>query len=135
MASGQQIAFEPTLTQMLAQHLHDPAIWRNMIVAWDYALDQAAILDLEDVAKPVGIGFVGTKKTEVLLLLILGKHVAQHFAKLAGRFMMLAARFLDRDGILRKSWYFKSHQQLTAVGMWIGSHAPLFLGSKLGQFR
>ena len=34
VSAGQQIAFEPALALVLAQHLHDPAVRREMVIVW-----------------------------------------------------------------------------------------------------
>src|SRR6266568_4544977 len=116
---------------MLAQHLHHPAIWRHMVVARQYLLDETAILDLEDAAEAVGIGLIGTEDAEILLLLVLCIDIAQHAPELAGRFVALAARLFHRNGIARKIWNVEVYHELAAVGMWVGSHTPLALGGQL----
>src|SRR6476620_5266517 len=49
MAARQQVALQPALTQMLAEHLQHPAIRREMVVQRDDWLDQASVLDLKDI--------------------------------------------------------------------------------------
>ena len=41
MPAGQQIAFEPALTKMLAQHLHHAAVGREMVVIRNVSAAQA----------------------------------------------------------------------------------------------
>src|SRR5262249_4207437 len=100
-----------------------------------YPLDETALLDLKDVAKAVGIGFIGTEEAEVLLLLVLSINVAQHTPEHTGRFVVFTARLLNRNSITGKIWNIEVHSELATVGMWVGSHAPLAFRSQLSQFR
>ncbi len=34
VAAGQQIAFEPAFAHVFAEHFHDPAVRRDVIVVW-----------------------------------------------------------------------------------------------------
>ena len=43
MASGQQVAFQPALAQMLAQHLDDAALEREMVITWHRRRDPLAL--------------------------------------------------------------------------------------------
>ena len=68
MPPGEQVAFQPALAVVLAEHLHHAAIGRHMVVDGDGRADEAAVLDLEDVAQAVGVGLVGAEEAEVGLL-------------------------------------------------------------------
>ena len=66
VAAGEQVALEPALAVVLAQHLHHAAVGRrrgrrSAIVR----STQAAVLDLEDRAEPVRVGLVGAEEAEV----------------------------------------------------------------------
>jgi hypothetical protein len=47
VAAGQEIPFQPTLALVLAQHLHDPPVGRQMIVPWLGVRDPSTVGDLE----------------------------------------------------------------------------------------
>src|SRR5271154_4354005 len=54
VATGQEIAFQPPLAEVLRQHLHHSAIRGEMIVANNCFSSPCAISDLEDRRQPVG---------------------------------------------------------------------------------
>ena len=51
--AGQQIAFEPALTLVLAEHLHDPPVGRQMVVPRLGLRDPGAVGNLEHVLPAV----------------------------------------------------------------------------------
>ncbi len=53
MPSGQQIALQPALTQVLAQHFHDAAIGRQMVVYVEGFSHPHAVAGIEDRAETV----------------------------------------------------------------------------------
>ena len=65
MAAGQQIALEPALALMLAEHLHDPAVGGQVVVLWLGLGDPGAIGDFEDVLPAVRIVLVRAEQPEV----------------------------------------------------------------------
>ena len=65
MAPGQQVAFQPALAVVLAEHLHHPAVGRHVVVDVEGRADEAAVLDLEDVAQAVRVGLVRAEQAEV----------------------------------------------------------------------
>ena len=65
MPTGQEIPLEPAMAEVLAEHLHDAAVRREVIVDVERSSDEAAILDLEDVAETVRVRLVGTEEAEV----------------------------------------------------------------------
>ena len=53
VSAGQQVTLEPTFALVLAQHLHDPAIGRNIVVAGHDLGGRTAFRHLEH-ARPSG---------------------------------------------------------------------------------
>src|SRR5262245_8564636 len=51
--AGEQVAFQPALALVLAEHFHDPAIGREVIIAGEDVAGEAALRDLEDVVPAV----------------------------------------------------------------------------------
>ena len=86
MPPGQQIAFEPALAQVLAQHLHHAAVRRDVIVVGRMSRGGDAIGHLEQRVQPVRCGLVRTEDAEVARRVVQLHHVAQEAADDARRF-------------------------------------------------
>ena len=86
VASGEQIALEPALAQVLAQHLHHASRRRDVIVDRDAAPDEAAFSTSNTARQPIRVGFVGTEEAEVGCFAVVDVHVAQKVAELARGF-------------------------------------------------
>ena len=65
MPAGQQIALEPALALMLAEHLHDPPVGRQVIVPRLGFGHPGAIGDLERVLPAVRVVLVRAEKPKV----------------------------------------------------------------------
>src|SRR5204863_8639764 len=65
VASGQQIAFEPALAKMLAQHLHYAALPREMDVIGLDLLHPNTLSCLEDIVQAIGRGLGRTRQAEI----------------------------------------------------------------------
>ena len=59
VASGEQIAFQPALAHVLAQHFHDAAVGRDVIVGRQDRAGEDAVGRLEHGAQAIRCGFVG----------------------------------------------------------------------------
>ena len=88
MAAAQQVALQPALAVVLGEHLHHPSL-RGDVLVLGAGVHQAAVLDLEDGAEPVGVGLVGAEEAERLR--VGHVEVAQQLAEAAGRFGPLGA--------------------------------------------
>src|SRR5262249_30902544 len=102
MPSGEQVPFEPAMTKMFAQYLHHTSIWSNMIINPNNLLHGGAVLDLEDSAQAIGIGFIRAEETEILLLCVSREDVAHQLSELTSRLPVLRRRFLHVNRIVRK---------------------------------
>ena len=100
MPAGQQVAFEPALALVLAQHLHDPAVGREMVVIREGLRDPGAVRDLEHILPAVGIVLVGAEQAEVARLEVELHHIAQEQAHDPGRLGGRSARRGNVDGIV-----------------------------------
>src|SRR5262249_60626795 len=65
VAAGQQVAFEPALAQMLAEHLHHPALRREMHVIGLDLLHPYTLGCLEDIVEAVWGGPLGAPPNEI----------------------------------------------------------------------
>ena len=63
--AGQQIALEPALALVLAEHLHHPAVGREVVVPREGLGDPGAVGDLEHVLPAVRVVLVGAEQPEV----------------------------------------------------------------------
>ena len=77
MPAGQQIAFEPALALVLAQHLHHAAVGREMVVVGEGLGDPGAVRHLEHVLPAVGVVLVRAEQAEVARLEVELHHIAQ----------------------------------------------------------
>src|SRR6185312_10670725 len=80
VTARQKITLEPTLALMLAEHLHNPPIRREMIVPLRAFRDPGAIGHLEHILPAVRVVLVWTEKPEVPRVHIHLHNVAQEFA-------------------------------------------------------
>ena len=78
VTAGEQVAFEPALALMLAQHLHHAAIGRDVIVAGNDLRGRATVRHFEHGAPAVRGRFVRAEDAEVFRILF--HHVADELA-------------------------------------------------------
>ena len=129
----QEIAFQPALTLMFTQHLHDAPLGRNVVVSSEELGRRATTRHLEHRAPPVGRGLIGAEDTKVRRIEL--EHVADELA-LGPRGLRLdgtGLRHLDR--VVAEVREPQVAQQGTAVGVWVGAHATLAPGCEFRQFR
>ena len=65
VAAREEVPLQPTLTGVLAQHLHHSAVGRQVVVLRDRVLHPSSPRDLEQRAQPVGCQLVRGEDTEV----------------------------------------------------------------------
>ena len=82
--AGEQVAFEPALALMLAEHLHDLAIQGEEFVVGLRACVPLPVGDLENGVQAVGKRFVGAEDSKIALLPIELGHIAQEHAEFVG---------------------------------------------------
>ena len=99
--SGQQIAFEPALERVLAEHLHDPAVGCQFaaILVFGKILGKPGLLGhLIQRGQPVGGVLVRAEDAEIVR--VVAGDVAQELAQQLGRPDLDRAWLLRRDGIV-----------------------------------
>ena len=84
--AGEQVALQPALAHVFAEHLHYAAVGRHMIVGRNDFGHRLAVRDLEQRVPAVGIRLVGRNDAEVTARLVELHHIAQKCAHHAGRF-------------------------------------------------
>ena len=133
--AGQQIAFEPALALVLAEHLHDPPVGGEMVVVGIGFRHPGAVGDLEHVLPAVRVAFVGAEQAEVARFHVQLHHVAQEAAHHPGRLGGRRAGRRHLDRVVAEIRQPQIAQQQAAIGMRVGAHAPLAARRQLGQLR
>ena len=83
MTPRKQVAFEPSLAEMLTQYLHHAAVGTELIVDGNNLGHRAAFGGFKDGIQAIRIRFVGAEHAEVCQ--IHSEDVAEEIAKLARR--------------------------------------------------
>src|SRR6185312_17542715 len=92
---GEQVALEPALAAVLAQHLHDAAVGGDVVVAVANRSDETAVLDIEDVAQSIGVRLVRAEQPKISLRRVPAEDIPKELSQLAGRLVALRRRPLD----------------------------------------
>ena len=103
MAAGEQVAFEPALAHVLAEHFHDAAVGAHVVVGGQDGCGGDAVGDFEQGVEAVGGGFVGAEDAEVAGLHVELHDVAQHAAHDARGFGDYGAGLGHVDRVIRES--------------------------------
>jgi hypothetical protein len=82
MTAGEQVAFKPSLAEVLAQHFHDAAVRTEFIVDRNNLGHRAALRGLKDGVQAIGIRFIGAEHAEVCQ--IHSEDVAEEISSLRG---------------------------------------------------
>ena len=111
--AGQQIALEPALALMLAEHrVQHAALRSEKFIVVDFAGVPLPICDLEYVAEKIRKGFVRTEDAEVALVLVEARHIAQEFAEHHGVLRADRARGRDRDRVIAEVRHLQIAQKM-----------------------
>ena len=105
MPAGQEIAFEPPLTLVLAEHLHDSAVRRQMIVPGVGFRHPGTVGDLQHVLPAVGVVLVRTEEPKIPLLHVELHHVAQKSTHDPRRLGNNGAGSADLDCVIAEIWH------------------------------
>jgi hypothetical protein len=133
MPPGQQVALQPALAEVLAEHLHDAAVGRQVVVAGHLLGVPGPVRRLEYGAQSVGGRFVGPQQPEVVG--IVAHDVAQEGAQHPGRLAEGGGGPGDFHRVITEVGQAQVAQELAAVRVRVGAHAPLPLGRQLGQLE
>ncbi len=133
VAAGQQVALQPALAEVLAEHLHHAPVRRQVVVAGQRLRHPRPTGDLEQGAEPVGRRLVGPHHPERAR--VLDHHVAQPAAEHARRLAPARRRRLHGHGVVAEVRQPQVAQQDAAVGMRARAHPQLAVGRQRGQLR
>ena len=133
--TGEQIALEPALALVLAEHFHHAPGGREPFVVRLGRGVPLALGHFKQSLQAVGERLVGTEDAEIPLLAVQLHHIAQERPEHMG----VADSRRTRRGYVFRVVAEIRHPQITqqhaAVGMGIGAHASFAPGSQFGQFR
>jgi len=133
--AGQQVAFEPSLALVLAEHFHDASAGREKFVVRHGLGVPLALGHLKESFQAVGERFVRAEDPENPLLTVQLHHIAQK----APEHMCIADAACTGgwhvDRVLAEIRHPQVPQQNAAVGVGIRAHPPSAPGRKLGEFR
>ena len=133
MAPGQEVSLQPPLTKVLAQHFHDAAARREVVIARDRLRDPLPVRGLEHCVEPVGVGLVRTEQTKRARLLIEPNDIAQEVSQHPGVLSVTLSGMRHRHRVFTELRHAQVAQQQAAVGVRIGAHAPLCPGRQSGE--
>src|SRR5579862_348124 len=80
MPSCEQIAFQPALAKMLAEHFHHAPVWRDMVIRFQNFGSRGPLCDLEDMRQMIRCCLIGSKQSKIAQLLIGLYHIADESA-------------------------------------------------------
>ena len=136
MASGQQITLEPALAQVLAEHLHDAALGRQVVVVLVGRQLPAAIGLLEHRLEPVRRCLIRAEQAErsaVVLVGVVAVDVAHQLAEHLGGLVGECAGGLDVQGVGLQRRDLEGDQGAAAVGVRRRTHPQLTPGCQVGE--
>ena len=134
--AGQQIALQPTLALVLAEHrIQHTSGGREKFIILYFPRVPLTIGRFKDRAQQIRKRLIGTEDAEVTLILIQLGHVTQ---ELAQHERILAVHGAGRRHLHRVNvevGHAQIAKQKSPVGVRIGPHPPVALGRQFGQFR
>ncbi len=129
--AGEQVALQPALALVLGQHLHDPAVRGQVIIARLDPRVEGPAGGLEHGIEPVGGGLVRPEQPEGPR--VAPGHVAQPGAQDPGAFGLTGARLGHLHRVVAEIGQVQVAQQQAAVGVRIGAHPPVGARGQPGQ--
>ena len=124
--AGEQVAFQPTLALVLAEHrVQHAACRRQEFVVLDFSRIPLTIGDFKNCAQKVGKGLIGAEDAEVALILIQLGHVAQKLTEHERVLAIHGARGRHLHRVVVEIRHAQVTKQHAAVGVRIGAHAPV----------
>ena len=86
VSTREEIPFQPSLAQVLAENLHHPAVGRDVVVGLQDLRSGCTVRDVEQVRQAVRGGLIGTKNTDIALIPIQFHHIPNKRPNDSGRF-------------------------------------------------
>ena len=101
--SGKQIAFQPALAHVLAEHFHHTACDGEVLVRWQQRFHRYFVGRFVQGVEAVGSGFIGTENTEIFSVVVQAHHVAQEFSEFTRGFRIGRAGLHYLHAVSRES--------------------------------
>ena len=135
MPPGEQVALQPALALVLAEHFHHAPGGREKFVVRHGGGIPLAFGHFKEGFQAVGERLVRAKDPEIPLLAVQLRHIAQERPE----HMRVADAGRPRRGhvgrVVAEIRHPQVAEQNAAIGVGIRAHAPFALGRKFGQFR
>src|SRR5580700_2555375 len=135
MPSGEQVAFEPALALVLAEHLHHAPGRREKLIVRHCGGIPLALGHFKEGFKTVRERLVRAKDPKIPLLTVQLHYIAEKTPQYVRVADSGGPRRWHLRRVIAKIRHPQFAQQHAAVGVGIRSHAPLALRRKLSQFR
>ena len=133
MPAGEQIAFEPALALVLAEHLHHAAVGRDVIVVGKISAIEQRLVTSSTSCQRFELFSSGLNRRKFVVEVQL-HDVAQELAHgRASPRRRLRPGCGNVDGVVAEVGQSQVAQQQAAVGVRIGAHAALALRRQLGE--
>ena len=135
MPPGEQVALQPALALVFAEHFHHPPRGREEFVAGHGGGVPLALGRLEEGLQAVGKRLVRAEDAEIPLRAVELRHVAQERPQHVRIADAAAPRRGHVDGVVAEIRHPQVAEQHAAVGVGICAHPPVARGRQFGQFR
>ena len=135
MPSGKQVALEPALALVLAEHFHHASRRREEFVVRHGRGVPLALGHFKEGFQTVRERLVGAEDPEIPLLTVQLRHIAQERPEHARIPDAAHPRRGHVDGVVAEIRHPQVAEQHAAVGVRVRAHAPFALGRKFSQFR
>ena len=130
---GEQITFEPALALVFAQNLHDATQALDVVVVRG-GVHLDAVGEFKDGIPAVRRRLVGAKDAKIAGVGVELEYVANELPLFARGLRIDRPRFGHVHRISLKVRQVQVFQQQAAIGMGVGTHAPLSLRGQFRQF-
>ena len=135
MPAGEEIALQPALALMLAEHLHHPAVGGEVIVVVVFLGHPCAVGDFERILPAVRVVLVRAEKPEVSRLHVQRHDVTQVTPHDASQLRGDGTGGCHRDSVVGIGREPQIPEEQAAVRVRIGAHAAVAFGGGRGEFR
>ena len=133
---GQQIAFQPTLALVFAEHrVQHASGGREELIILYFPRVPLTIGDFKDRAQEIRECLIGTEDAEITLILIQLGHVTQELTQHERILAVNGAGRGHGHRVVVEIRHAQVAQQNAAVGVRIGAHPPVALRRQFGQLR
>ena len=102
MTAGEQIAFEPALTLVLAEHLEHSSVRREPLVSGESLRLPLSVGRGKDRVEAIRDRFIGTEESKIAPILVCDHHVTKEAPEHARVLRVVCPGRRHRDGVIAK---------------------------------